>query len=85
MGWHRHGGHRNVGPDRAVETRRGMYVTTLDELADELLDALFDAYPAIATLYGFAGPRDRLLTDFRESGERAMGERIGRASCRERV
>jgi hypothetical protein len=50
-----------------------MYVTTLDELDDELLEALFDAYPVIATVYGFAGPRDRLLTDFRESSEQAMG------------
>jgi uncharacterized protein (DUF885 family) len=53
-----------------------MHVTTVDELADELLDALFDAYPAVATVYGFAGPRDRLLTDFRESAERALGQRI---------
>ena len=59
-----------------------MYVTTVDDLAEELLDALFDAYPTVATLFGFAGPRDRLLPDFRETGEQAMGERIAAIAAR---
>jgi uncharacterized protein (DUF885 family) len=85
MGWHAGVAKRNVGPYGSVETRRGTWMTTIDELADELLNALFDAYPAIATVYGFPGERDRLLTDFRAASEQAMGERLtaiaGRAAA----
>jgi uncharacterized protein (DUF885 family) len=48
----------------------------VDGLADEMVEAMFDAYPAVPTLFGLPGPRDRLLTDFREASEQAMAARI---------
>jgi uncharacterized protein (DUF885 family) len=57
-------------------------VTTVDTLADDLVDATFDAFPAVATLLGFAGPRDRLLTDYRVDSERAHAARITELSDR---
>jgi len=50
--------------------------TTVDGLADELLETIFDYWPAIATMLGFSGPRDRLLTDYREVGEQAIEARL---------
>ncbi|HEU0237794.1 MAG TPA: DUF885 domain-containing protein [Micromonosporaceae bacterium] len=57
-------------------------MSAVNDLADEMLDAIFDAYPAIATLLGFAGPRDRLLTDHRESAEQAMDARVAAIGAR---
>ncbi len=48
----------------------------VDGLADEMVEAMFDANPEAPTLFGFPGPRDRLLTDFREASERAMASRV---------
>jgi len=60
-------------------------MSAVNDLADEMLDAIFDAYPAIATLLGFAGPRDRLLTDHRESAEQAMDARVAAIGARAAV
>ena len=51
-------------------------MSTVDNLADEMVEAMFDANPEVPTLFGFPGPRDRLLTDFREASEQAMAARI---------
>jgi uncharacterized protein (DUF885 family) len=48
----------------------------VDGLADEMVEAMFDAYPEVPTLFGFPGPRDRLLTDFREASEQTMASRV---------
>jgi uncharacterized protein (DUF885 family) len=57
-------------------------MTTVDGLADELLETIFDYWPAIATMLGFSGPRDRLLTDYRETAEQAIGTRAADIAAR---
>ncbi|HZD99992.1 MAG TPA: DUF885 domain-containing protein, partial [Micromonosporaceae bacterium] len=51
-------------------------MSIVDGLADEMVEAMFDAYPEVPTLFGFPGPRDRLLTDFREASEQTMAARV---------
>ncbi len=51
-------------------------MSTVDSYADEMLEALLDAYPTYATLLGLPGPRNRLLTDYREEATQALLERV---------
>lgn len=54
---------------------------TMTELADEFMDALFDAYPVQASLLGVRDREDR-LTDYTEAGETAVGERLAAIAAR---
>lgn len=47
----------------------------VDTLADELFDAILDAEPMAATLYGIPGRDDR-LADYSQAGERAVAARV---------
>jgi uncharacterized protein (DUF885 family) len=51
-------------------------MSTVNELADEMFEALLDFYPTYATLLGLPGPRDRLLPDYREEAEQALLVRV---------
>ncbi len=54
----------------------------LDALADEMLEAILDALPQVATLLGFTGPRDRLLPDYRFEAEQAVQQRFADIAAR---
>ncbi|TDD68474.1 DUF885 domain-containing protein [Jiangella aurantiaca] len=54
---------------------------TIAQLADELIDALFDAAPLEASLLGFRDREDR-LTDYTEAGEAAVDARLAGIAAR---
>ena len=56
-------------------------MATAAGLADELLDALFEAYPLWATLLGFR-ERDDRLTDYSEAGDEAVRTRVAAIAAR---
>ncbi len=51
-------------------------MTTVNQLADELVDVLLDYYPLMSTLIGIPGPRDAKLTDYSKTYEDALAQRI---------
>src|SRR6266487_2378763 len=59
----------------------GTRMATAAGLADELLDALFEAYPLWATLLGFR-ERDDRLTDYSEAGDEAVRTRVAAIAAR---
>jgi uncharacterized protein (DUF885 family) len=56
-------------------------MATVAELADELLDAQFDAQPLLATLLGFR-ERDDQLPDYTGAGQEAIGARVAGIAAR---
>jgi uncharacterized protein (DUF885 family) len=56
-------------------------MATVAGLADELLDALLDAYPLWATLLGFR-ERDDRLTDYSEAGDEAVRAQVSAIAAR---
>ncbi|MBB5787113.1 DUF885 domain-containing protein [Jiangella mangrovi] len=54
---------------------------TIAQLADELIDLLFDAYPVDASLLGLRDREDR-LTDYTEAGEAAFAGRLTSVAAR---
>jgi len=59
-------------------------LTTVVELADELMDVFFDAQPLLATLVGIRDREDR-LTDFSAEAERELGTRVAAIADRARA
>ena len=56
-------------------------MSTVDDLADELLAAEFDAYPLVASVVGVRDREDR-LPDFTEAGEEALRSRLSSVADR---
>lgn len=54
---------------------------TIAQLADELIDVLFDSYPIEASLLGIRDREDR-LSDYTEAGEAAQAERYAAIAAR---
>jgi uncharacterized protein (DUF885 family) len=54
---------------------KGTALTSTDQLADELTDAVFDANPVEATMLGIRDRDDR-VPDFSEAGEEASRDRV---------
>lgn len=54
---------------------------TIAQLADELIDVLFDAYPVDASLLGLRDREDR-LTDYTEAGQAALADRLAAVAAR---
>ncbi|TDC56703.1 DUF885 domain-containing protein [Jiangella ureilytica] len=54
---------------------------TIAQLADELIDVLFDAYPVDASLLGLRDREDR-LTDYTEAGQAAIADRLASVAAR---
>ncbi|PZF83752.1 DUF885 domain-containing protein [Jiangella anatolica] len=54
---------------------------TIAQLADELIDAMFDAAPLEASLIGFRDREDK-LTDYTEAGEAAVDDRLAGIAAR---
>jgi uncharacterized protein (DUF885 family) len=59
-------------------------LTTVVDLADELMDAFFDAQPLMATLVGIRDREDQ-LTDHSEDAEREFGARVAAIAERARA
>jgi uncharacterized protein (DUF885 family) len=59
-------------------------LTTVVDLADELMDAFFDAQPLSATLVGIRDREDR-LSDYTESAEHEFGARVAAIAERARA
>jgi len=59
-------------------------MTTATELADELLDAVNEQHPLVATLSGFRD-RDNRLSDYSEAGQAATAARVGDILARTRA
>lgn len=59
-------------------------MTTVDELANEVVDILFDYSPLPGTLLGLQGPRDARLTDYTRANEDRLTERINHVLGRAR-
>lgn len=54
---------------------------TIAQLADELIDVLFDAYPVDASLLGLRDREDR-LTDYTEAGQSELADRFASVAAR---
>jgi uncharacterized protein (DUF885 family) len=59
-------------------------LTTVVDLADEMMDAFFDAQPLLATLVGVRDREDR-LADYSEAAEHEFGARVAAIAARARA
>jgi uncharacterized protein (DUF885 family) len=60
-------------------------MAAIDDLTNEMTEAILDQVPAVATVFGVRGHRDSLLTDYRAEAEPAVEARLGDIVARTRA
>jgi uncharacterized protein (DUF885 family) len=85
-GWPgRTGGSSVSGSDYCGATRPPTYgekMTTVNQLADELVELTLDYFPLMSTLIGMPGPRDAQLTDYSKAYEDGYAAKISELAQR---